>query len=101
MAHVDVIVRATVLRRYDDAFPGWLEVSVRDHAGREHLIRDKTPVLSSAPVSPDASFPFELWLRAEAQTTTPNQVEVRLSNGLATVDGSCDLVVTASDVVWL
>ncbi|MGQ0467795.1 MAG: hypothetical protein ACT4QG_21060 [Sporichthyaceae bacterium] len=100
-AAVDVIVPATALRWQSDDFPGWIEVVVVDSAGAEHRIVEKAPVLTSYPIMASSAFPFDLWLRAEMKAIDGDEVRVRLSYDVATLDGARELVVGSADVKWL
>ena len=58
-----MIVRGTVTRWVDDAFPGWIEVTLTAADGNTHRIVEKVPVLTNAAITAATTFPFELWVR--------------------------------------
>jgi hypothetical protein len=47
----EVIVRGTVTRWVDDAFPGWVEVTLTAADGNTHRIVEKVPVLTNAAIT--------------------------------------------------
>lgn len=97
----DVILRATARRWEANDFPGWVEVTIADAAGRSHRIVEKVPVLSAADITPSTMFPVELWISAEYDRMEGNDVVVRLAGGITTEEGLDGLSVAAEDVRWL
>src|SRR5882724_11066472 len=50
-------ITVSILRYVDDAQPGWVECSFRDAWGREHLFREKVPVVSTADLDAASTYP--------------------------------------------
>lgn len=98
---VSVIVRATAVRWTSDDFPGWIEAVVLDSRRQEHRILDKVPVLTPTTVTRDSLFPIEFWIRAEMAAIDGDEVVVAFSDGVRTMEGARELVVSTADVIWL
>jgi hypothetical protein len=47
----------TILRYLDDAYPGWVECAFRDAFGREHLFREKLPIVTNESLDADSGYP--------------------------------------------
>jgi hypothetical protein len=97
----EVIVRATAVRWVDDAFPGWIEVTLNAVDGHTHRIVEKVPVLTNAEITADTTFPFELWVRGASSRVDRNAAEVTLAYDVVTTEGLATLTIVTKDVVWL
>ncbi|WP_123827080.1 hypothetical protein [Micromonospora globispora] len=91
-------VRANALRWADDAFPGWVEVSLVDSIGRDHRIVEKVPVLTTQGIRAANTFPMELWLDVQVDRLDAGTATVTLQHGVETVDGAQRITVTSADV---
>ena len=90
------------MRWVDDAFPGWIEVSVRSADGRTHRVIEKVPVLTDLPLTVDSEFPHELWLRGGTSSRVGQiTADVTFAYDVTTTDGLRGLTVETNDVVWL
>lgn len=86
------------MRWESDDFPGWIEVSVRDADGRDHLIVDKAPILTNVAVTSASRFPFEVWVDADLEGVSGNEAIVTLGQGVETCAGVRVLSVATADV---
>jgi hypothetical protein len=50
-------IRVSIVRFVDAHFPGWVECSLIDAAGVEHLFVEKGPVVSSEALRTDTAYP--------------------------------------------
>jgi hypothetical protein len=50
-------LRVTICRYVDAAFPGWVECSMVDATGQEHLFVDKVPMVTVAALDETSNFP--------------------------------------------
>jgi hypothetical protein len=100
MAGVKVRVRGTATRLESDSYPRWIEVSVHDSGGNEHLIVEKVPVLTLLDIRSDSPFPIELWIDAEVKSIAGDEVLVAFSYGVETTTREQELTVSSADVVW-
>ena len=94
-----VKVRALVVRWHSDDFPGWIEVSILDARRCDHRVVEKVAVLTSHALTPDSPYPIELWIDAEADDSSGDEVNVTLSHGVETVGGQGSLVLSSADVL--
>jgi hypothetical protein len=46
-----------ILRYVDDHFPGWVECKLVDALSQEHLFVEKAPMVTSAYLGPESSYP--------------------------------------------
>ena len=90
--------KAVAIRWESDEFPGWIEVAIRDAAGHEHHVIEKVPVITLLNIRADSQFPIELWLDAEAETASGDDVTVTLPHLMETTDGKTRLTLSAADV---
>jgi hypothetical protein len=51
------ILAVTILRYVDADYPGWVDAAFRDARGREHVFREKAPVLSTDDLDASSSYP--------------------------------------------
>jgi hypothetical protein len=96
----DAIIRARATRWEDDAFPGWIEVTLTDAAGREHRMVDKVPIFTTLDIRSDSAFPTELWIAADTTNVVGDVVTATLK-AVETDDGQHVVVVRSTDVRWL
>lgn len=101
MSDSAVLVRAKAVRWASDDFPGWVEVVVRDFTGTKHSIVEKVPVLSSAPITKDSSFPQEWWVRGESDHVDADRALVVLDHDVQTSAGLRSFYCATQDVKWL
>jgi hypothetical protein len=52
-----LFLRVKICRYVDAAFPGWVECSMVDARGREHLFVDKVPAVTVAALDETSNFP--------------------------------------------
>jgi hypothetical protein len=50
-------LRVTISRYVDAAFPGWVECSMVDALGHEHLFVDKVPIVTEASLNETSHYP--------------------------------------------
>lgn len=74
---------------------------IRGAGGRDHRVVEKVPVLTALDQRADSDYPVELWLSATATVVDRDEVRVVLAHSVETVDGSRELIVPATDVIWL
>ena len=101
MTAASVQVSATATRWADDHVPGWIEAVIRGADGRDHRVVEKVPILTALDLRADSDYPVELWLSATATVVDGDEVRVVLDHGVETVDGRRELVVPATDVIWV
>ena len=93
-----VKLRASIVRWHSDDFPGWVEVSVLDARGQTHRIVEKVPVVTALEITPDSSFPIELWIEAKTESVDGGEMVVTLQDGIETTEGKRSLIVASAGV---
>lgn len=86
------------MRWHSDDFPGWVEVSILDAHGQDHRIIEKVPVITQLDITPESSFPIELWIDAESGRVDGGAMAVLLPHGMETTEGKRSLLVVPTEV---
>jgi len=94
----------TILRFADASFPGWVEFSLVDAHGTQHLFQDKGPVVSAEWLDEESDYPRDGSLRCEVIETAPSpggRVLVRIGlerHGVESIDGETAFEVWADQL---
>jgi hypothetical protein len=79
-------IEVAVSKVADSDFPVWLECSLKDSNGIEHLIVEKVPVLTSVEIS-ENQLPSSLKIECNVISTQENQVTIELLHGIESTKG--------------
>jgi hypothetical protein len=81
-AHIEVIVSHVASQE----FPSWLECKLTEFDGKEHLIVEKTPVLTSKEIS-TKDIPSSLKIECNFICNEEDQVTIDLLHGIESTEG--------------